>query len=96
MVLPIVGFLLGCRMDARWLVAAGVLIVAVANFWMSQMNLSISPWQVVWPRVVLKCHKRLALPKTRLDALDKCGYALSLVIICPMSRTAATLQLGWI
>ena len=52
-VLPIVGFLLGRRMDGRWLIAAGLLVVAVANFWMSQMNLLISPWQVVWPRVVM-------------------------------------------
>ena len=51
--LPIVGFLLGRRMDGRWLIATGLLIVAVANFWMSQMNLLISPWQVVWPRVVM-------------------------------------------
>ncbi len=51
--LPIVGFLLGRRLDGRWLIASGLLIVAVANFWMSQMNLLISPWQVVWPRVVL-------------------------------------------
>jgi len=53
MVLPIIGFLLGRRLDARWLIAAGLLVVSAANYWMSQMNLSISPWQVVWPRVVL-------------------------------------------
>jgi DHA2 family multidrug resistance protein len=53
MILPIVGFLLGRRWDARWLIASGLLVVAVANFWMSRMNLLISPWQVVWPRVVL-------------------------------------------
>ena len=51
--LPIVGFLLGRRMDGRWLIAAGLLLAFVANFWMSRMNLLISPWQVVWPRVVL-------------------------------------------
>jgi DHA2 family multidrug resistance protein len=27
--------------------------MAIGNFWMSQMNLEISPGQVVWPRVVL-------------------------------------------
>ena len=26
---------------------------AIASYWMSLMNLEISPWQVVWPRVVL-------------------------------------------
>ncbi len=51
--LPIVGILLGRGLDGRWLIVIGLLVVAVANFWMSQMNLSISPWQVVWPRVVL-------------------------------------------
>ena len=39
--------------DARWLIAAGLLVMAVANYWMSQMNLEISPGQVVWPRVML-------------------------------------------
>jgi DHA2 family multidrug resistance protein len=31
----------------------GLLVCAVANYWMSQTNLEISPWQVVWPRVLL-------------------------------------------
>jgi MFS transporter, DHA2 family, multidrug resistance protein len=31
----------------------GLLIVAAGNFWMSQLNLDISPGQVVWPRVVM-------------------------------------------
>jgi DHA2 family multidrug resistance protein len=53
MILPIVGFLLGRRLDARWLIAVGLLVVAGANFWMAEMNLSISPIQVVWPRVML-------------------------------------------
>ena len=51
--LPIVGFLLGRRLDGRWLIATGLLIVAVANYWMSQLNLFIRPWQVIWPRVAL-------------------------------------------
>ncbi len=33
--------------------ATGLLTLALGNFWMSRMNLGISPWQVVWPRVVL-------------------------------------------
>ena len=31
----------------------GLLIMAAGNYWMSQLNLDISPWQVVWPRVVM-------------------------------------------
>ena len=51
-VMIVVARLLGWGADARWLVAAGLLVVAAANYWMSIMNLEISPWQVVWPRVV--------------------------------------------
>ena len=51
--MPIVGFLLGRGTDARWLIAAGLLVMATGNYWMSQMNLEISPGQVVWPRVVM-------------------------------------------
>jgi MFS transporter, DHA2 family, multidrug resistance protein len=51
--LIVVGALLGRKVDARWLIAAGLLILAAGNFWMSQLNLDISPWQAVWPRVVM-------------------------------------------
>jgi DHA2 family multidrug resistance protein len=51
--MPVVGFMLGRKTDARWLIGAGLLLMAVSNYWMSQMNLFISPGQVVWPRVVL-------------------------------------------
>ena len=53
MVLFVVGFLLGRGIDARWLIAAGMIIMSLGNYWMSQMNLEISSWQVVWPRVVV-------------------------------------------
>jgi MFS transporter, DHA2 family, multidrug resistance protein len=51
--MPIVGFVLGRKTDARWLIGTGLLLMAASNYWMSQMNLLISPDQVVWPRVVL-------------------------------------------
>lgn len=51
--MPVVGRALGRGTDARWLIAAGLLLMAIGNFWMSQMNLGISPGQVVWPRVIL-------------------------------------------
>ena len=53
MALVVVGALLGRGVDARWLIAIGLLILGAGNFWMSQLNLEISPWQVVWPRVVM-------------------------------------------
>jgi DHA2 family multidrug resistance protein len=51
--MPVVGFLLGRKTDARWLIGAGLLLMAISNYWMSQLNLFISPGEVVWPRVLL-------------------------------------------
>jgi DHA2 family multidrug resistance protein len=51
--MPVVGILLGRKTDARWLIAGGLLIMTAANYWMSQLNLTISPNQVIWPRVML-------------------------------------------
>jgi MFS transporter, DHA2 family, multidrug resistance protein len=51
--MPFIGRALGRGADARWFLAAGLAIMACANYWMSQMNLDISPGQVVWPRVML-------------------------------------------
>jgi DHA2 family multidrug resistance protein len=53
MMLFIGGVLLGRGLDARWLVATGLLVMAGGCYWMALMNLYISPWQVVWPRVVM-------------------------------------------
>jgi DHA2 family multidrug resistance protein len=52
-VMVVAGFLLGRGTDARWLIATGLCVLAVSNYWMSQLNLEIGPWQVVWPRMVL-------------------------------------------
>jgi MFS transporter, DHA2 family, multidrug resistance protein len=51
--MPVVGFTLGRKTDARWLIGAGLLLMAIGNYWMSRMNLLISPGGVVWPRVIL-------------------------------------------
>jgi DHA2 family multidrug resistance protein len=53
MMLVIVGALLGRGADARWLIAPGLVVMATGSYRMALMNLQISPWQVVWPRVVL-------------------------------------------
>jgi DHA2 family multidrug resistance protein len=49
----VVSTLLGRGLDARWLIAAGLLVLAAGSYWYSQLNLQISFWQVVWPRVVM-------------------------------------------
>src|SRR5205814_1103308 len=51
--LIVAGALLSRGVDARYLVAAGLLTMAVANYWMSHMNLEINPGQVVQPRMLL-------------------------------------------
>ncbi len=53
MVLLVVGTLLSRGVDARLLIGAGLVTIAAGNLWMSRLNLQISPWQVVWPRVVV-------------------------------------------
>jgi len=52
-ILLIVGTLLSKGVDARYLMMAGLLVLAIGNYWTSQLNLDIGPWQVVWPRVVV-------------------------------------------
>jgi DHA2 family multidrug resistance protein len=51
--LVVVGTLLSRGVDARYLMAAGVSLLWAGNFWLGHLNLDISPWQVVWPRVVV-------------------------------------------
>jgi len=52
-VLLIVGVLLSRGVDARYLMVSGLLVIAFGSYWMSRLNLEVSPWQIVWPRVVL-------------------------------------------
>jgi MFS transporter, DHA2 family, multidrug resistance protein len=51
--LLVVGAALSRGVDARYLMAGGLITMALGNLWMSYLNLTISPWQVVWPRVVV-------------------------------------------
>lgn len=48
-----VGVLMSRGADARWMIAAGLAVMAAAEYWMARMNLQISPWQVVGPRMLL-------------------------------------------
>ena len=49
----LVGALMGRGFDARWMIAAGLLVMAAACYWMAALNLQISPWQVIGPRMLL-------------------------------------------
>jgi DHA2 family multidrug resistance protein len=47
------GVMLGRGVDARRPIAVGLIILAASNYWFSQLNLQIGPWQVIWPRMLL-------------------------------------------
>ena len=51
--LAVVGAALSRGVDARYLMAGGLLTMALGNYWMAHLNLEVGPFQVVWPRVVL-------------------------------------------
>jgi DHA2 family multidrug resistance protein len=49
--MPMVGFLIG-HIDARKLVAAGLLVGGVTLLWLGQLNLSAGYWDFFWPQFV--------------------------------------------
>jgi MFS transporter, DHA2 family, multidrug resistance protein len=51
--LLVVGVSLSRGVDARYFMAAGLITMGLGNYWTSRLTLEISPWQVVWPRVVV-------------------------------------------
>jgi MFS transporter, DHA2 family, multidrug resistance protein len=53
MMLFVIGALLGRGVDARHLMAAGLVTMVAGNYWLSQYTLDVGPWQIVWPRVVV-------------------------------------------
>jgi DHA2 family multidrug resistance protein len=50
LVMPVVGFLLGRKTDARWLIAFGILCVAAGSYWHALLNLQASPYKIILPR----------------------------------------------
>ena len=53
MMLVVVGAVLGRGADARWLIALGLIVMAIGNYWMALLNLYVSPSLLIWPRIVL-------------------------------------------
>jgi MFS transporter, DHA2 family, multidrug resistance protein len=50
--MAVVGYLIGKQFDARWLIMFGALLMAAGSYWFANLNLDVSPSQIVWPRVV--------------------------------------------
>jgi DHA2 family multidrug resistance protein len=53
MTLLCIGALMSRGVDARYLMTAGLVVLAIGNYWLSLLNLGVSPWQIVWPRVLV-------------------------------------------
>lgn len=49
----VIGILLSRQVDARWLIAGGLVVMAAAYYWLARLNLQISPWHVVWPWMLM-------------------------------------------
>ena len=45
----VTGILLGRQVDARWLIAGGLVVMAAAYYWLARLNLQVSSWHFVWP-----------------------------------------------
>jgi DHA2 family multidrug resistance protein len=48
--MPVVGFLLGKKVDARHIIPFGLMCVAGAAYWQAHLNLYVSPFAVIAPR----------------------------------------------
>jgi MFS transporter, DHA2 family, multidrug resistance protein len=53
LLMVVIGAALARGVDARYLMAGGLITMSLGNYWMALLNLDIGPWQVVWPRVVV-------------------------------------------
>ena len=67
-----------------WLPRLVLLVMAAGCYWMARMNLSISPEQVVWPRVVLICGLSLIFAPFYL-ATDNPLWAYNLTLLASLS-----------
>jgi DHA2 family multidrug resistance protein len=50
--MALVGYLIGKKVGARWIIIFGAVLMWLGASWYSQMNLEVSPGQLIWPRVV--------------------------------------------
>jgi DHA2 family multidrug resistance protein len=50
--MALVGYLIGKKLDARWIIVFGAVLMWAGASWYSQINLEVSPWQLAWPRAL--------------------------------------------
>ncbi len=52
-IMPVVGFLIGKKVDTRFIMPVGLVAVSVSCFWMRQYTLDASPWALNLPRCLM-------------------------------------------
>ncbi|HVA95870.1 MAG TPA: DHA2 family efflux MFS transporter permease subunit [Candidatus Dormibacteraeota bacterium] len=84
--MPLAGFLIGRRWDMRVLLFCGLLVAAVGVYMFSHLNLNASPWDFVWPQVVMGVGLSFTfvpLSTITVDPIpdEEMGYATSLISV---------------
>ena len=51
--MPVVGFLIGKKVDTRFILPFGLIALAVASYWLSRFTLDASPWALNMPRCLM-------------------------------------------
>lgn len=82
--MPVAGYLIGRRVDMRWLMFVGLLISAVGTYQFSLLNLSAGPWNFVVPEMVMGAGLSLVFVPMATITVDpikpeEMGYATSLI-----------------
>ena len=72
---------------ARSLILAGLLVITAGNYWMSQLNLDVSPGQLIWPRVLVVLGLSVCFAPVNVAAylytpLELRGAAVGLLVCC--------------
>lgn len=81
--MPLTGWMLGRKWDARYMLGAGLVTVSVAFFWLSGLDLDIPPSALLWPQMIQGIGLSLVfvpLTTIAMDAipLESMGFATSI------------------
>jgi DHA2 family multidrug resistance protein len=81
--MPLVGYLLGKKLDARWMLAGGFALTSLAFFGYSTMNLNSGTWDIFWYQIIQGAGMSFVfVPLTTLTMepipQEELGYATSL------------------
>ena len=52
-IMPVVGFLIGKKVDTRYIIPLGLIALSAASYWMAHFTLDASPWALNLPRCVM-------------------------------------------